>query len=257
MKIDKARHIIFSPCGGTEKVLEAMGRGIPAPTAKHNVTLPGNRTDNLSFAQSDLAFFGFPVYGGRVPRNTADIFAKFTGDGTPCALVTVYGNRAWEGALLDLHAAASSRGFKPVAAVAAIAEHSSSPQIAAGRPDGDDRKLLAEFGLRILRRAEEGSPAIEAPGAYPDWGTPSKIDLFPRTDSERCTRCARCAQVCPNGAIAKRDPVRTDTQRCIVCGACVKYCPEKARTLGTPEVREMLKPHLLDAVARKEPELFL
>lgn len=257
MKIDKVHHVVFSPCGGTEKILETLGREISISSVEHNVTLPENRAGDLSFAQNDLVFFGFPVYGGHAPRNTADLFAKFTGDDTPCALVAVYGNRAWEGALLDLHAAALSRGFKPVAAVAAIAQHSSSPGIATGRPDGDDRKLLADFGLKILDRAEKGGPAIEAPGAYPDWKTPPGISLFPITDLETCTRCARCAQVCPNGAISKRNPSGTDTNRCIICGACVKYCPEKARTLGTPETKEMLKPHLMNAVARKEAELFL
>lgn len=256
MKIETVHTVVFSPCGGTERVADALGRDIPLPVTGHNLTLPENRKDLLSFKSNELVILGFPVYGGRVPRNTAQIFDNLKGEDTPCVLAAVYGNRAYEGALLDLRAAASSRGFKPVAAVAAIAEHSVVPSVAAGRPDEDDIKLLAEFGLRILKRIEGGAAVLEAPGSYPE-AKPAGASIFPLTDPDSCTRCGVCAKVCPSGAIPAEDPLRTNEDDCLLCAACAKFCPAGARTLGTPETRERIRAFLQSAGGRKEAELFL
>ncbi len=49
-------------------------------------------------------------------------------------------------------------------------------------------------------------------------------------DSEKCTGCGKCIEVCPHGVFAldngKSDIVEKDS--CIECGACVKNCPFNA-----------------------------
>jgi ferredoxin len=257
MKINIVHLVLFSPCGGTANATKSLTRDITLQVVEYDITLPPKRGKELSFIQNDLVFFGFPVYGGRMPRNVEQIFAGLKGQDTPCVLVAVYGNRAFEGALLDLHGAATARGFKPVAAVAAIAEHSISPQVATNRPDKADCDLLAQFGLHILEQAKSGTILEKAPGAYPEWKSPAGASIFPVTDTENCTQCGQCVQTCPCGAISQDDPAKTDIQNCILCAACVKYCPQKARTLGTPETRAMFNSHLIAAaVTRKEAELF-
>lgn len=255
----RAVHLVsFSPCGGVWQALRALSRDCRLPLHIHDVTLPVSRSRFLSFFGDDLVVFGFPVYGGRMPRNLRAVFACLEGRGTPCALVAVYGSRAWEGALLDLHAAALSRGFRPVAAVAAIAEHSLDPALAAGRPERDaaDIERLAAFGRRIFAFEEEGLTLEKAPGCYPERKTPGGMSLFPETDLARCTRCGKCAAFCPTGAITLQRPEATDEAACIVCGACAKYCPRGARRLGGPHLREQLRTRLAEASVRREAEFF-
>ena len=252
-------HLVsFSPCGGTAEVNRALARDVKADILPRDCTRAAVEREAFTFGPGDRVFFAFPVYGGRMPRNFDKVFARMEGNGARCALAAVYGNREYEGALLDLFAMAVKKGFRPVAAVAAVAQHSLAPQVAAGRPDADDRETLAAFGLRILKAMEEGAVLAEAPGEYPSRKPPSGAGLFPLTDRKKCVACGRCAALCPTGAIPADDPAATHEEVCLLCAACAKHCPTGARQMGTPENREKLARHLLALAShRKEPELWL
>lgn len=252
------RLLSFSPCGGTAEVNRALARDVDAELLVQDCTRASVEKGSIACGPDDFVFLAFPVYGGRMPRNLEDVFRHIEGNGAPCALVAVYGNREFEGALLDLFAAAVNRGFRPAAAVAAIAQHSLAPQVAAGRPDAEDREKLAAFGLRIVVAMRAGALLAKAPGAYPEWKLPKGASLFPVTDREKCVACGQCVSVCPAGAIPADDPAATHEEKCIVCAACAKYCPTGARQMGTPERREKLAHHLTTAASRRrEPELWL
>lgn len=47
------------------------------------------------------------------------------------------------------------------------------------------------------------------------------------TFAESCTRCGRCAEVCPTEMVYMRDgaPTRKKAWRCIACGQCEAVCP--------------------------------
>lgn len=62
-------------------------------------------------------------------------------------VVAVYGNRAYEDALVEMQDVATEMGFQVIAAVAAIAEHSVCRVYGTGRPDEKDAKELASFGI--------------------------------------------------------------------------------------------------------------
>lgn len=256
MKERKINSVFFSPCGGVKNVMRALMKNVNAPVREHDITLPKGRDKDLSFAQDDFVFFGFPVYGGRMPVNIEKLFKHIRGEGAPCVLVAVYGNRAFEGALLDLHKAASGRGFIPIAAIAAIAEHSLAPQLAAGRPDEEDQAKLADWGVKILEFESNGLRLASAPGKYPDWVIPQGVSPYPITDREKCIKCGICAEVCPTAAIPVEEPWLTDDANCVICGACAKYCPENARIMGNKLFHDFGKPHLAEAAIRKEPQLF-
>lgn len=248
--------IIFSPCGGTRKVMQAVLQDVAGQIKQYDLTLPGARNEVLSFPKEDFVFLGFPVYGGRLPKNAEKVFHGIKGNHTPCALIAVYGNRAFDGALLDMHKLATTNGFVPVAAIAAIAEHSLAPQLASGRPDAEDRAKLSAWGRKITTYKTNGMKLVSAPGAYPDWVVPAGASPFPETDIAKCTRCGICVEVCPTAAIPADKPYLTDDVECIACGACAKYCPENARVMGNEAFHEFGRPHLVEAAKRKEPELF-
>ena len=76
---------------------------------------------------------------------------------TPTVLVVVYGNRAYEKALMELDAFAIPHGFKVIAGATFIGEHSYSTDkypIAVGRPDESDLAFAAEFGKKIMEKIQ-------------------------------------------------------------------------------------------------------
>ena len=60
------------------------------------------------------------------------------GQGARAVLACVYGNRAYEDTLVEREDAARETGFRVIAAMAAVAEHSIARQFASGRPDEQD-----------------------------------------------------------------------------------------------------------------------
>ena len=66
------------------------------------------------------------------------------------------------------------------------------------------------------------------------------IDV-PQVDSEKCTACGKCGQICQYGAIVCiKESVLTFEQLCHSCGGCLRICPDKAITpkpleIGTVE----------------------
>ncbi|MDR3590867.1 MAG: nitroreductase family protein [Negativicutes bacterium] len=50
-----------------------------------------------------------------------------------------------------------------------------------------------------------------------------------KVDQNKCTRCGRCAQVCPLGVIGMNSHgPQTVKQICVACGHCVAVCPTEA-----------------------------
>lgn len=45
------------------------------------------------------------------------------------------------------------------------------------------------------------------------------------------SNCQGCAEVCPVGAIKRKEKVTIDKDKCIGCGACIVACPNKAISL--------------------------
>jgi len=80
-------------------------------------------------------------------------------------------------------------------------------------------KLTVGYGMKVMWRGE--------------WAA--------RVDTELCTRCRRCAGLCPFGAIsATRSGIDLDVRRCWGCGVCRAACSRGALSLvdrrSVPEV---------------------
>ena len=144
----------------------------------------------------------------------------------------------------------------PMAAVRAVAQHSIVPAIAAGRPDEEDARRLAQFGRVIRDRlTEPNAPPLSLAKKEllrPFGGLP----VHPRA-GKACTGCGKCASLCPVGAIPSRDPSQTLETLCITCMRCIAVCPKHARKLGTLmtlAIRQKLKKVCTD---RKDAEFVL
>lgn len=241
-------NICFSPTGGTRKVLDILN-----PDGE---TIDISKKIQMHLGPVDEAFVALPCYAGRCPMLALDNLGCISADGTKAVAVIVYGNRAYEDSLLELSDRLSEQGFRVYAAVAAIAEHSIIPEIAAARPDENDKALLKAYSYRIRKRLEASYPTgITIPGNRPyKIAKPSDMGIY--ADKSICTRCGICQQACPAGAISLADPCCTDKQLCINCMRCIKICPYHARGVDG-EKRERIRDFLNQtAKERKEAELF-
>jgi ferredoxin/flavodoxin len=257
--------IYFSPTGTTRAVLASIAQGLGGPEVRHlDLTAPAAETRALPELGADLVLLGVPVYAGRVPETAVHRLRRLAGQGAPTLLVVVYGNRAFEDALLELSDIARERGFVPVAGGAFLGEHSySTPTrpIAAGRPDGADLARAQAFGQTVRAKLEAAPDLVtmaplQLPGNRPYRQGMSPSEVAPETQARLCTRCGDCARVCPVGAITVDEVVVTDGMACILCCACVKGCPTGARAMEDPGIRRAAHWLATETNARKEPETF-
>ncbi len=117
MDIASAALIYFSPTRTTRKIIESIAQGVRIPRVEHvDLTPPEALTREYAGMHDELAIIGSPVYGGRLPTEMVSRFRRLKGNGTPAVIVAVYGNRAYEDALLELRNLALEAGFNPVAA---------------------------------------------------------------------------------------------------------------------------------------------
>ena len=143
--------IVFSPTGGTQKVSGLVAGALDKNTVTVDLTDSGLDFSAVSMTEDDVAVISVPAYAGRIPAVVADRLGMVHGNGARAVLVCVYGNRAFEDTLVELEDVAKHAGFRVIAAVAAIAEHSVARQFAAGRPDAQDAAQLAEFAQQISK----------------------------------------------------------------------------------------------------------
>lgn len=254
MDIKTVNAIHFSPTGGTKKVVDILAGSL----GKHSrtVDLCSPAFADTVFGGDDLCIIGVPAYGGRVPATAAERLNRLQGQHTPAVLVAVYGNRAIEDTLLELHDLLAERGFITVAGISAIAEHSIVRQIAAGRPDAQDGAQLEGFATRIQARLSAEQPAcVHLPGnrPYREFGGGP---LYPAANKS-CVQCGLCARQCPAGAIPAQAPDQTDTTRCVACMRCIAVCPYGARKLDQVLLHALSQKLEKLCIGRKENELFL
>jgi ferredoxin len=230
MQINCVKLIYFSPTRTTRKILEGIAQGIQVDTVEHvDLTSPEARTQEFEELHDELAIIGAPVYGGRIPNDAVQRLLRLEAQDTPAVLVVVYGNRAYEDALLELTNLAKEAGFRPVAGGAFIGEHSydnvldnGPAPIADGRPDKEDLMKAMAFGQSIQKKVrdilvlDEISP-LRFPGNYPykERGYPPRIT--PVTQDVLCSKCEECVAACPTAAITMRDTVVTDLDAFIAC----------------------------------------
>lgn len=252
----KLYDIVFSPTGGTQKVAALLTAALGGEVTRIDLADSKQNFHAVQLTKEDVAVISVPSYGGRVPAVAVERLAALNGQGAQAILVCVYGNRAYEDTLVELEDAAKQAGFRVIAAVAAVAEHSIVRRFAAGRPDEQDAQQLAVFAKQIQEKLSAGTvtePAIPGNRPYKKAGG---VGMVPKPTKE-CTSCGVCATQCPVQAIDPNNPKKVDEKSCISCMRCISVCPQSARKVSSVMLGAaslMLKKVCSE---RKENELFL
>jgi len=266
MRTQSLKLAYFSPTGTTRTIVHSIARGINHDTVELiDLTKPEVRSQPLHTSDSDVLVVAMPVYIGRIPAIAMDWLNAVQARDTPTVCVVVYGNRAYDDALLELRDTLRKRGCIPIACAAYIGEHSfssSETPTAAGRPDAADLAHAEAFGRSIAEKlSAEPSNAdlrdVVTPGNHPYRGDAKLWDVDFIAVGDDCTHCGICADGCPAGAVDAQHSDVIDKVKCITCCACIKNCPQKARTMKPGPVKDAaLRLNRLYG-ERKQPELFL
>jgi len=247
MKIKTVWGIYFSATGTTEKIVTCVAKTaaelMDAEYKSYSFNLPDARSRLLEFSEEDLVVFGIPVYAGRVPNILLPfIKEKVFGYGALSIPITLFGNRSFDDALIELRNIMRENGFCAVSAGAFVGEHSFSTVLGAGRPDDEDMslatKLAVETARKTLSMTNPPEESILVTGNEPlrPYYTPqdrhgSPINILkvkPKTDVSRCVGCGLCSDICTMGSI-NPDDVTEVSGICTKCCACVKKCPTRAK----------------------------
>ena len=259
MKLKKVQLITYSPTHTSKRVGEAIVRGLAAEeVVVTDLTLPDY--EPVAVEAGTLVVLTAPVYGGHVPTLAVHRLNTLRWEpGAYAVVAAVYGNRAYENALLELSGIARSKECKVIAGATFVGEHSYSSDrypIAVGRPNADDLADAEIFGAQVAKKisAAEDDEHLYAVDVrriprpkQPLWPMlkfirqvlkwrkhPPIAPRCPQVDAGLCKHCGLCRRACPNAAIEKGKEHETFDARCTKCCACVKVCPHGARSFDTP-----------------------
>ena len=245
--------VVFSPTGGTKKVADLFSNAFAGEYKE--VDLTDVNFEGLSFEEKDICIVSVPSFGGRVPAK--ERMAKLQGNGAKAILIAVYGNREFEDTLVEMQDIMENAGFKALAGIVALAEHSIVRSFAAGRPDDNDAKVLAGFAGQVKEKLanEARDSRLQIPGnrPYKEVGAfPSKPKL-----TDACVKCGLCVKMCPVQAIPEDLSVSMDEEKCISCMRCGSVCPVNARQVAQPVIDFLTEKLSVGAKGYKENQLFL
>ena len=242
MHVKNVLLVTFSPTRTSRCIGEAIARGTSYENIRiQDLTYEVEETP-IEVPAETLLVVAVPVYGGKVAPPALKRMSGLKVAGAPAVLVALYGNRAYEQALVELESFVTGKGAQVVAAGAFVGEHSYSVEaypVAAGRPDAQDIQMAETFGRNIRLKLDKEPVGTVNAADLPDRAMATEEMLRFRTDVQAALKGGAVVPQtpkveCPTQAIVAGEETATIADRCIRCCACVKVCPQQARTFDTP-----------------------
>lgn len=260
MIISTTQLVTFSPTGTSRKI----GQLFAAELSGGDYQLLDLTYDpqRCNISSDSLAVIVVPVYSGRVAPHARRRLEAVRANKTPAVIIVVYGNRAFDDALIELRNICIDSGFIPLAGAAFIGQHSYSTvdkPIAAGRPDEDDFRLVREFAVQVLDVVKNymgEAKVLDVPGNEEYRPGVHSVPFMPLVDEEKCVLCGECVGSCPIKVISITGEHVVITGQCTLCCACIHKCPEGALSLAAPRVKEVADMLYKTCQERKEPQFF-
>lgn len=252
----KLYNIVFSPTGGTQKVATLLTDALKGKAIYVDLADSKQNFHDVQLTQEDVAIISVPSYAGRVPAVVIDRLSCINGHNARTILVCAYGNRSYEDTLVELEDTAKQSGFKVIAAISAVVEHSIAHQFATGRPDEQDSQQLAAFAKQIqdkLSTRDISEPDIPGNRPYKKGGVISMVPM----PTKECAKCGICAAKCPVQAIDNENPKKVREIVCISCMRCVSICPHAARKINPVALSAVCLKLKKVCSDRKNYELFI
>lgn len=262
MHVSSITLVTFSPTGTSRTIGTALATGLAGSAMYQHIDIT-THADEYLLEHDALVIFVVPVYAGRVAPLARQRLEAIRGNNTPAVIVVVYGNRAFEDALIELRNICTASGFVPFAGAACIGEHSYSrpdKPIAEGRPDAKDLQLVRQFSSKIKEfilsyETSKWKPLV-VPGNKEYRPGVSSVPFTPEVAEERCILCGECVEVCPAGVITIRNNNLVFDGQCTLCCGCIKKCPVQALCLNAPRVKDVADMLYETCQLRKEPRFF-
>ncbi len=226
----------------------------------------------------DIVGIGFPVHWYRMPTPVRDGIAAL-GDLSGRSVFVFSLNATYRGAGLNRARSALRHAHGREIGVFACRGEGRflgytrlGYQFSPGHPDEGELAAAFEFG-RGLPASHEAAHAEEpmalAPldppthwmyalerAIVPSWLTRAVYSRFFMLDITRCSRCGKCAHVCPSHNIAwEKGQLPVWGRDCVLCLTCAEVCPEAA--VSCPIDWAVARPFLRYNVARaaRDPQL--
>lgn len=174
---DKMEVYYFSPTGGTKKVSDIFAAAVGKDAVWHDLRDKQTPTEQ---PQGELIIVAAPVFAGRIPSVVREKIKTLAGEGKQAVTIAVYGNRAYEDALLEMAVKRS-----------ASAEN---VQVPGNRPYKPEMNVAA---------APLSLPSCTACGACAKICPTDAIaneDGKMATDTAKCILCMACVHACPKQA---------------------------------------------------------
>lgn len=159
---DKMEVYYFSPTGGTKKVSDIFAAAVGKDAVWHDLR---DKQTPTKQPQGELIIVAAPVFAGRIPSVVREKIKTLACEGKKAVTIAVYGNRAYEDALLEMNDILIQGGFTVIASAAFVAQHSIVPEVGAGRPDAEDIKEIRAFAEAV--KNSTSAENIHVPGNRP------------------------------------------------------------------------------------------
>jgi flavodoxin/NAD-dependent dihydropyrimidine dehydrogenase PreA subunit len=234
--------VYFSATGNTESIAKKISNSLESKNVKTNlmnITAFNDRLKKYTFDKFDLILFGFPVYGGAIPRICIDWIKTIDGNEKWAAMFFTYGGPTMGMAHYHTKIILNEQNFRVFASAEFLGKHSYN--VAKGfnflpnRPNERDYKLAKEYAQKLYRKISSNDLkdiSFERPEIADlllpriDDRKKSIVQQPPTRDGKDCSMCLTCEENCPTNAFNAQIG-EADGEKCIACMRCVTNCPDE------------------------------